>query len=230
MIRQPKTRALRIAIIALPLALAGCIGAAETPRVEAPRQTSVAPHTVARPAYQPSLTPNQCFAELKAAEVRFSPLNDRSEDGGCKTIDTIKLLDFGTPTTNLGAMTCPLAKNFAAWARYAVLPAARVHLGADVVKIETMGSYSCRNIYGGRSGRLSQHAFANAVDVSAFVLADGRRISLENGWDGNARERAFLQALHSSACRRFGTVLGPDYNAAHYNHFHFDMAGNGYCR
>ncbi len=127
-------------------------------------------------------------------------------------------------------MTCPLAKNFTAWARYAVLPAARVHLGADVVKIETMGSYSCRNIYGGRSGRLSQHAFANAVDVSAFVLADGRRISLENGWNGNAKERAFLQALHSSACRRFGTVLGPDYNAAHYNHFHFDMSGNGFCR
>lgn len=230
MTKPPAKACARLAIILLPLALAGCIGGSERQRADAPQPGPAAPLILARPAYQPTLTPNQCFAELKTAEVRFSPLADRSEDGGCKAIDTIKLLDFGTPTTNLGAMTCPLAKNFTAWARYAVLPAARVYLGADVVKIETMGSYSCRNIYGGRSGRLSQHAFANAVDVSAFVLADGRRISLENGWNGNAKERVFLQALHSSACRRFGTVLGPDYNAAHYNHFHFDMSGNGYCR
>lgn len=230
MVYFPATARVRIAIMLLPLALAGCIGGSERQRAEAPQPGRVTPRTVARPAYQPPLTPNQCFAELKAADVRFSPLADRSQDGGCQTIDTIKLLDFGTPATNLGAMTCPLAKNFAAWARYAVLPAARVHLGEDVVKIETMGTYSCRNIYGGRSGRLSQHAFANAVDVSAFILADGRRISLENGWNGGAKERAFLQALHKSACRRFGTVLGPDYNAAHYNHFHFDMSGNGYCR
>lgn len=230
MTNSPVTGGARIAIMLIPLAMAGCIGASEPQRAEAPQARSPLPSVAARPAYQPSLTPNQCFAELKAADVRFSPLNDRSEEGGCKTIDTIKLLDFGTPTTNLGAMTCPLAKNFAAWARYAVLPAARVYLGAEVVKIETMGSYSCRNIYGGRSGRLSQHAFANAVDVSAFILADGRRISLEKDWSGSAKERAFLHALHTSACRRFGTVLGPDYNAAHYNHFHFDMSGNGYCR
>jgi hypothetical protein len=230
MFNPPVTGRSRLAILVFPLALASCIGGGEQQRVEAPPQRPAATQVAARPAYQPPLTPNQCFAELKAADVHFSPLADRSEDGGCKAIDTIKLLDFGTPTTNLGAMTCPLAKNFAAWARYAVVPAARVYLGQAVVKIETMGSYSCRNIYGGRSGRLSQHAFANAVDVSAFILADGRRVSLENGWHGNSKERAFLSALHTSACRRFGTVLGPDYNAAHYNHFHFDMSGKGYCR
>ncbi|TXC73655.1 extensin family protein [Sphingorhabdus soli] len=230
MANSPVTHRVRFAIMLGPLALASCIAGGEQQRVEAPQQRSAAPRVAARPAYQPPMTPNQCFAELKAADVRFSPLADRSEDGGCRTIDTIKLLDFGTPTTNLGAMTCPLAKNFAAWARYAVIPAAQVYLGEKVVKIETMGSYSCRNIYGGRSGRLSQHAFANAVDVSAFVLADGRRISVEKNWNGSAKERAFLEALHTSACRRFGTVLGPEYNAAHYNHFHFDMSGNGYCR
>ena len=142
----------------------------------------------------------------------------------------MKLLDIGTPTTNLGAMTCPLARNFAAWAQYAVRPAARKYLGREVVRIETFGTYSCRNIYGGRSGRLSQHASANAVDVSAFVLDDGRRITLLDGWNGAEDEREFLRTLHASACKRFGTVLGPDYNAAHHNHFHFDMSGQGYCR
>jgi hypothetical protein len=177
----------------------------------------------------------QCLATLKAAEVSFIPLPNQNSGGGCRTIDTVKLMSFATEATNLGPMTCPLAANFAAWAKHAVRPAARQMLGSDVVRIETMGTYSCRNINGGRSGRLSQHAFGNAVDVSAFVLRDGRRVSVLNGWNGKADERAFLRRLHESACKRFGTVLSPNYNAAHANHFHFDMSrsmkdGSTYCR
>lgn len=175
------------------------------------------------------------MASLKKKSVRFAGLPNKSFDGGCRTIDTIKLMDFGTATTNLGAMTCPLAANFTDWARYAVRPAAKQYLGADVVRIETMGTFNCRNIYGMRSGKLSEHAFANAVDVSAFVLRDGRRVSVLTGWNGSSEERAFLRRLHQSACKRFGTVLGPDYNAAHANHFHLDMArsmrnGTSFCR
>jgi hypothetical protein len=177
----------------------------------------------------------QCLSKLKAAAVRFSPLPNQTYAGGCQTIDTVKLMSFSTEATNLGAMTCPLAANFTAWAEHAVRPAARAYLNSDVVRIETMGTYSCRNVNGGRSGRLSQHAFGNAVDVSAFILRDGRRISVLNGWNGKPDERAFLRRLHESACKRFGTVLGPNYNAAHANHFHFDMArsmrdGSVYCR
>jgi hypothetical protein len=181
-------------------------------------------------------TARQCYAELAAKSVKFSKLPDRSFDGGCRTIDTIKLLDFGTPTTNLGAMTCPVASNFAAWAQFAVRPAAKQYFGSEIARIETFGTYSCRNVGGGQSGRLSEHGLANAVDVSAFVLANGRRISVLDGWNGRQDEREFLRRMHQSACKRFGTVLGPDYNAAHANHFHFDMAagrrgGNwSYCR
>jgi hypothetical protein len=172
---------------------------------------------------------------LQAAAVQFSALPNQSEGKGCRTIDTVKLLDFGTEATNLGAMTCPLAANFTAWAQHAAKPAARLYLGSDLVRIETMGTYNCRNIAGGRSGRLSQHAFGNAVDVSAFILRDGRRISVLNGWHGATAERNFLKRLHASACKRFGTVLGPNYNAAHANHLHFDMAqsmkdGSTFCR
>ena len=112
----------------------------------------------------------------------------------------------------------------------AVQPAARMSFDQPVVKIETMGTYSCRNIYGGRSGRLSQHAFANAVDVSAFILADGRRVSVLGDWKGKQDAQKFLRLIHTSACKRFGTVLSPDYNQAHADHFHFDMSGNNYCR
>lgn len=176
-----------------------------------------------------------CLANLKAASVKFSALPDQNFSGGCHTIDTIKLLDFGLPATNLGAMTCPLASNFAAWAKNAVLPASRVYFGSEVVKIETMGTYNCRNINGARSGKLSEHAFGNAVDVSGFILANGRRITVQDGWRGRSDEQAFLRRLRESACKRFGTVLSPDYNAAHYNHLHFDMGhttknGSAFCR
>lgn len=170
------------------------------------------------------------MAELQAAGVRFTPLPDQEFGGGCSARGALRLNDIGTATTNLGPMTCPLARNFAAWVRHAVRPAARQVWGKDVVRVETFGTYSCRNIYGGRSGRLSQHAHANAIDVSAFVLDDGRRITLLDGWEGDDRSREFLRLIRTSACRRFPTVLSPDYNAAHANHFHFDMSGNGFCR
>ncbi len=222
-----------VLVAALAVSLSGCIGG----NVPGDRraQTGSGPSTAKDPKLStvPAFsTPEarQCAVDLERAGVRFTPLANQDFGGGCSAIDSVKLLDIGTPTSNLGPMTCPLARNFAAWAQHAVRPAARLHLGSDVVKIETFGTYSCRNIYGGRSGRLSQHAYSNAVDVSGFVLADGRRIMLDGGWNGDRASQQFLRALHKSACRRFGTVLGPDYNAAHYNHFHFDMSGNGYCR
>ncbi|MGB5077672.1 MAG: extensin family protein [Sphingorhabdus sp.] len=204
-------------------ALAGCGGRADEAAIK-----------VSSPGFSNPAT-KLCLSTLKSTSVRFSALPNQSFGGGCRTIDTVKVMDFGTETTNLGAMTCPLASNFTAWARHAVRPSAKQYLGSDLVRIETMGTYSCRNVNGGRSGTLSQHAYGNAIDISAFILKDGRRISVLKGWRGSPQEQGFLKRLHQSACKRFGTVLGPDYNSAHANHFHFDMAqstnnGTSYCR
>ncbi len=215
------------------LALSACFGAPEAMKQGGGKRQAASqpnrPQAIGTPSFT-SAEAQQCAFDLKQAGVRFTPLANQDHGGGCTSIDSVKLLDIGTPTTNLGAMTCPLARTFAGWAQFAVKPAARKYFGQEVVKIETFGTYSCRNIYGGRSGRLSQHATSNAVDVAGFVLADGRRIMLDGGWKGDKASQEFLRALHKSGCRRFGTVLGPDYNAAHYNHFHFDMSGSGYCR
>ncbi|QNO28432.1 extensin family protein [Sphingopyxis sp. OPL5] len=215
------------------LSLSACFGSPDVMKRSDAKGSSAStpkrPQMTSAPSFN-SPEAQQCAVDLKQAGVKFTPLPNQDHGGGCSSIDAVKLLDIGTPTTNLGAMTCPLARNFAAWAQYAVKPAARKYFGQEVVKIETFGTYSCRNIYGGRSGRLSQHAYSNAVDVSGFVLADGRRIMLDGGWTGDKPSQDFLRALHKSACRRFGTVLSPDYNAAHYNHFHMDMSGAGYCR
>ncbi|MEO9913354.1 MAG: extensin family protein [Parasphingorhabdus sp.] len=179
-------------------------------------------------SFDPSPSARQCFSDLGKANVRFSPLPNRKFSGGCSQIDSIKLLDVGADVTNLGPVKCELAGKFAAWTEYAVKRAARKYLGSDLKRIETMGSYNCRNVAG--SGKLSQHAHANAIDVSAFVLHDGRRISVEKNWKSGRQEMQFLAAIHNSACKRFGTVLSPNYNAAHRDHFHLDMSGNGYCR
>jgi hypothetical protein len=117
----------------------------------------------------------------------------------------------------------------AGWARFGVDRAARQILGSPLARIETMGSYSCRNVAG--SARRSAHASAEAIDVAAFVLADGRRISVLDDWrGGSSEEREFLKVVHTSACKRFGTVLGPDYNAAHRDHLHLEKGDGSFCR
>jgi hypothetical protein len=188
----------------------------------------------ARQAMPSSQSFRMCAARLDAAQVRYEPLPNQDRGSGCAIIDSVRLLDIGTPTANLDAMTCPLAATFAAWARHAVRPAARLYLGSEVVRIETFGTYACRDVRGTGgtiAGKRSEHAQANAVDVSAFVLADGRRISLIGDWHGGGATAQFLRVIHQSACKRFRTVLGPGYNAAHKDHFHLDMGGSGsFCR
>jgi len=212
------------------LALAGCQAIPEArqrapmPRFE--QNFSTAPEARA------------CFSELGARRASFTPLPDQYFGAGCATVQTVKLLslvsdDAPLAVTNLGPVACPLASTFAGWARFGVDRAARQILGSPVVKIETMGSYSCRNVAG--TDRLSAHATGSAIDISGFVLADGRRITVLGGWFAGApAEQEFLHVIHASACRRFGTVLGPDYNAAHRNHLHVELAGvtarGNYCR
>jgi hypothetical protein len=192
------------------------------------------PSRTATQTFNPSPTARQCLAQLGKTNASFTPLPDQYFGGGCSNLNTVRLSAvYGDvkqlSVVNLGPVACPLANTFAAWARYGVDRAARQILGSGLVTIETMGSYSCRNVAG--TGRRSAHATANAIDVGAFVLEDGRRISLVNGWNGGTpAERQFLRAVHQSACKRFGTVLGPDYNSAHRDHLHLETSGQSFCR
>ena len=213
-------------LLASVMSLGACSGDL-VPRGRVASSATRAP--VARAPSRPAMETRQCFARLQSQAVSFTPLPDRQFGGGCSAVGSVKLLDIGVPATNLGAMTCGLAANFAAWARYGVQPAARLILGAEIERIETFGTYNCRPIAG--SGKLSEHAHSNAIDVSAFVLSDGRRITVQNDWNSGGRARQFLEVVRASACKRFSTVLSPDYNAAHHDHFHFDMGGRGgFCR
>lgn len=126
-------------------------------------------------------------------------------------------------------MRCALAATYAAWERHVVQPAAERHLGSKIGEISHFGVYSCRDI-GGRPGRRSQHATANAIDISGFTLSNGRRLTLARDWDDTGAEGRFLREIRDGACGLFAGVLSPDFNAAHADHFHLDLGRFDICR
>ncbi|MFT3966143.1 MAG: extensin family protein [Sphingobium sp.] len=174
--------------------------------------------------------PGRCRMLLEKADVRFTPLPERRQ-GRCGYDDAVRLrgggsLDLGWRPADLGA-SCPVAAALFLWNRDVVQPAARRHLGGAVARIDTFGSYNCRRMYGRGTGDWSEHATADAVDIAAFRLADGRRVAVKDGWTGDPSRAAFLRAVRDGACRLFSTVLSPDYNAAHADHLHLDQAERG---
>lgn len=214
----------------LGFVLSGCLfGGGGNDRLPPPRRPIGAPPvTLNLPT---SRETQQCYADLSRERVRYSPLPDRDYGGGCTVIGSVQLIDIGVPVTGLKAMRCGLAEEFIGWTRNALAPAAYQILGSRLVKIETFGTYACRNTIGAPTERLSGHALANAVDVSAFILEDGRRISIENDWRSDDPDiRRFFDVIHASACKRFGTVLSPDYNWAHHNHLHLEDDHKSFCR
>jgi hypothetical protein len=172
----------------------------------------------------------ECRAVLERSAVAFTALPATS-DGPCARPDRTRLGDYPlAPDTP--AVTCPVAAALELWRRDTVAPAARAIMGSDLARIEHLGAFSCRRMYGGADGPWSEHATANAIDIAAFVLADGRRISVLGDWKGAGPEATFLRTVRDGACGSFATVLSPDYNAAHADHFHFDQDERwaGVCR
>jgi hypothetical protein len=258
----------------------------------------------------------RCKALLDGLDVVAVPEPPIREGRQCGTPAPMKLISIGSsPQVALSpppTVTCDLIVALHKWLRHDVQPLARQHLGAPVIRIESMSSYSCRNAYSRIGGRLSEHGRANALDIRTFVTAHGQTVAVAADWGPTAREIAaaaakgeaegvaagegpsksapkeptrlatraapgwqqadvafsvpgltvawsgtgrekrlaamppnrlggpdgaearssggngdkgeFLREAHRAACRIFGTVLGPEANDAHKNHFHVDMA------
>ena len=225
--------------ILLVLMLAGCLLAARTWLAEHPGDDPWTPldlrdapgwATGAKLAALRS-DPAQCHAVLARSDIAFSTLPPAGS-GECARSDRI-VLGGRLLAPNGRPSTCAVAAGLELWLRQSVQPAARAVLGSPVKRIEHLGIYNCRRVQGGGSGNWSEHATGNAIDVSGFLLADGRRISVRDGWTSGGKKTAFLHAVRDSACQAFGTVLSPDYNAAHHDHFHLDQAPRGlgsFCR
>lgn len=172
-----------------------------------------------------------CRAVLTRSEVSFTALPPQGE-GECPRPDRT-VLDRYPLAPRPPPTTCAVAIALELWKRDSLTPEAEQIFGQGVARVEHLGSYSCRRIYGRQSGQWSEHATGNAIDIAAFVLNDGTRISVLGDWNGpNAKKALFLRQVRNGACRDFSTVLSPEYNAAHRDHFHLDMSGGwgGVCR
>ncbi len=138
----------------------------------------------------------------------------------------------GAAITPAATLACPMVSAVDRWVADSVQPAAQRWFGQPVTELHQISAYSCRSMNNQRGARISEHAFGNALDVAAFTLADGRKVTVREGWRGLPEERGFLHDVHAAACRQFMTVLGPGSNAFHYDHFHLDLmrrAGSRYC-
>jgi hypothetical protein len=187
--------------------------------------------------------PQRCLAALAQTGMRYSPLSNRVTGPGCGFENAVLLREAGVRLGAPVSLSCPMALSFAMWERHALQPAAERHAGQRVTAISHLGSYACRNVNRGEgaapnapAGKRSRHATADALDIAGFTLADGKRISVLRQWQAHDSasvpnpETLFLQEAHRGACRYFKGVLGPDYNAAHSDHFHLETGGYGMCR
>ncbi len=190
--------------------------------------------------------PVRCLAALAQTGMRYSVLPDRVTGQGCGFDNAVLLRASGVGIGAPLSLSCPVALSFAMWERHTLQAAAQLHTGQRVAAINHLGSYACRNVNrgegaapgqpGAATGNRSRHATANALDIAGFTLANGKNIAVLRQWPGehadtvSGPDALFLKEAHRSACRYFKGVLGPDYNAAHRDHFHLETGGYSMCR
>lgn len=172
-----------------------------------------------------------CRAVLRDSGAAAEAVADHDAGTDCGWTGAVRLRGVaGIGLSSPAVMSCRTAVSLALWTEHVVQPAAWSSLGQPVRRIEHLGSYACRNVNGAQAGRRSRHANAEALDVAAFTLRDGSRLSVLRDWrrdDGGGR---FLHQAHDGACRWFDGALGPDFNRQHVDHFHLERGGWSSCR
>jgi hypothetical protein len=264
-----------------------------TPKVEKPPLPGELP-TVPWTKDEIAAAKAACESALKSVALEYEEL-EPIKQGLCGAPAPILVKSIGgDPKVTIvpaATVTCSVAHGLASWLEKSVQPEAKARFGSPVIGLHNAASYSCRNRNGAAAGVLSEHALANAFDVSEFVFASGLRITVTEAWPkmvvppppapsepakGGETEAAaapstskpsgpnsnevtkakapaeappttppvaeepkpdptssFVRKVHGDACTAFGTVLGPDADAAHKTHFHLDMKSrrrSGFCQ
>jgi hypothetical protein len=173
-----------------------------------------------------------CARTLKAPHVDAHQIADGPAGNGCGWANAVRLTSAGGVRASYDKLSCEMAVALALWLEHEVQPLATEILGQRVTSVRSLGSYACRNIRGNPlwSHRRSEHATANAADIAGFTLADGRAVGVRRHWKSEGAEGRFLREVHARACPYFRAALGPDYNAAHRDHFHLDRGLFSRCR
>jgi hypothetical protein len=226
----------RIAALLL-LLLLGCCGSPVGPARETP--SPLPPPDLAAPP-GPRLwqqlrslhgRPQLC-ADLLARQTGWTlrRLPDTAPSPGCGLRGAVRVEASPLQLSRPLDLSCPLAASLHIWMRETVAPAARAHLGSRIISVETFGSYACRPRNNQKGARLSEHANANAIDISGFRLADGRQVRIRDLKQLSAREQAFVAAVRAGACQTVSVVLGPGSDGFHEDHLHLDLGPWRACR
>ena len=167
-----------------------------------------------------------CEATLKSPVVQKTFVKDRPFKDGCGWVNSVNLRKFSGAKISPIKLSCPMGAGLAMWMAQVVQPAAKKYFGTTVSRVHHLGGYSCRNIRGSLLSKYinvkSEHATANAIDISALSLANGTKVSILRDWTKGGKKAKFLRDIHYGACTYFRVVLGPEANRLHANHFHFD--------
>ncbi len=178
------------------------------------------------------LDPPQCRALLEEANQQqlISSTAVADSQGDCPLTNVVRVRDFGPVKLSSSFLaSCPLALSSALFVTQQARPLTEAYTQHTLTRIDHLGSFACRNIYNRAEGRRSEHATADALDISGFHLSNGDVVTVLRGWP-NAATQPWLRAMLSASCGYYGNGLGPEYNAAHANHFHLGMRGFGLCR
>ena len=208
-----------VAVAVMSAVLAGCGSST--------RKTSFDTHGLRAPEGSCSVKPSRIGLAEKVRNI--------DEGNGCEIpnawrVVSLGSIEFSQPAT----MNCSMAAPLNGWLENTVQPAAQRTFGESVVSVDVAASYSCRARNNNSGAKMSEHGYGNAIDIAAFTLESGRKVTVLDGWRGGKDEQRFLRQVHDSACAEFRTVLGPDADRHHRDHLHLDLqnrqSGSGYCR
>ena len=171
-----------------------------------------------------------CQDLLKGLDLKYSALPPLGNEGGCGAPAPILLSAVaGVKIDPPATVTCPLAKALHEWVTTSLQPAAKTDLSTQVSVIHNAASYVCRSRNGVTGAKLSEHARANALDMSGFSYGTNSDVAVADGWSGIlakiglSPKGSFLDHVRAGACKSFTTVLGPGSDPYHGTHFHVDM-------
>lgn len=175
------------------------------------------------------LSGRACLAKLDDDRIDYRRVDGAdAADSRCQVDTAVRVTRIAAGLNKPATMSCALAARLDEFERKVVQPLAQAELGKRVIRINHLGSFSCRATNGGR-GRLSQHALGRAIDIAGFRLSDGSTVSVEHDWSAPGPKRQFLRYLARRACEHFSVVLTPASDADHHNHIHLDIGPDRLC-
>lgn len=177
-------------------------------------------------------TSGRCLQRLAKLGVRFRAVTPWRTKKGCGVDDPVEISSItrGASVLKLPSkpiLSCRFGERLAAWMSDVVVPIAVSFKDSALTSISSGPGYVCRSRNNRRGAKLSEHAFGNALDITDFRFANGKRVAVSKSLGGAAVDRRMLKALRTSSCGYFTTVLGPGANAAHASHFHLDYGKHG---